>query len=406
MRMIQAMPTDERDAVWKLLEYCRANDFGGHDPYDALNSRVLARFPGLDHKACRLLLTQILKRSPIDLRQLLFVPKTKNPKALALALSASLLLSREGHEDLSFLAVQLIEQLIEMRAQREEHWCWGYSFPWQTRSDLVPAGSPNLVCTVFVADALLHAYEYRQDPRYLEMAKSAAEYVADKLYWSDGATVASFSYPLPSMNTRVHNANFLAAALLCRVYRQTGQEQLLHRALAAARYSTAQQHEDGSWDYGDAPKQRWIDNFHTGYNLCALRNIGRTLDTEEFEPAVRSGFRFYRDHFFRKDGAPRYFHDRDYPIDIHCVAQSILTLVALKDLDSSNLSLARAVARWAMAHMWDKRGYFYYRVLRSCTIRTSYMRWSQVWMLLALATLLREPETTEARELSTVFAER
>jgi hypothetical protein len=41
-----------------------------------------------------------------------------------------------------------------------------------------------------------------------------------------------------------------------------------------------------------------------------------------------------------------------------------------------------------MANMWDERGYFYYRVLRFLTIRISYMRWSQAWMLLALTTLL------------------
>jgi hypothetical protein len=47
--------------------------------------------------------------------------------------------------------------------------------------------------------------------------------------------------------------------------------------------------------------------------------------------------------------------------------------------------------------MWDSRGFFYYRVLRSCTIRTSYMRWSQAWMLLALATLLDGQTASTAR---------
>jgi hypothetical protein len=45
-----------------------------------------------------------------------------------------------------------------------------------------------------------------------------------------------------------------------------------------------------------------------------------------------------------------------------------------------------------MNHMWDDRGFFYYRVLRLFTIRTSYMRWSQAWMLLAIATLLKESQ--------------
>jgi hypothetical protein len=40
-----------------------------------------------------------------------------------------------------------------------------------------------------------------------------------------------------------------------------------------------------------------------------------------------------------------------------------------------------------MEHMWDDRGFFYYRVLRVTTIRTPYMRWSQAWMFLALLVL-------------------
>jgi hypothetical protein len=70
------------------------------------------------------------------------------------------------------------------------------------------------------------------------------------------------------------------------------------------------------------------------------------------------------------------------------VAQSIITLVELQDLDETNIPLAHSVLRWAMEHMWDERGFFYYRVLRACTIRTPYMRWSEAWMFLAMTILL------------------
>jgi hypothetical protein len=56
--------------------------------------------------------------------------------------------------------------------------------------------------------------------------------------------------------------------------------------------------------------------------------------------------------------------------------------------------MAHSVFQWAMDHMWDDRGFFYYRVLRFCTIRTSYMRWSQAWMLLTISTLLSESRGT------------
>src|SRR6266481_9379502 len=80
----------------KLLAYCQENDWAGYDPYDALNSKVLAALPFLSSRIPRLLLTQTLKRSPVNLRRLLLIPKTQNPKALALLLSAFLKLSKLG----------------------------------------------------------------------------------------------------------------------------------------------------------------------------------------------------------------------------------------------------------------------------------------------------------------------
>jgi hypothetical protein len=48
-----------------------------------------------------------------------------------------------------------------------------------------------------------------------------------------------------------------------------------------------------------------------------------------------------------------------------------------------------------MKHMWSNAGFFYYRTFRTVTIRTSYMRWSQAWMLLALATLTEDSDEAE-----------
>ena len=378
--------------ILKLLVYCRANDWAGYDPYDALNSRMFAALPFFNARLLRLILTQALKRSPIDVRRLLAIPKTQNPKAMALFLSAFVKLSRIGVAEAGELGELMVEQLIALRSQGIPYWCWGYSFPWQTRTIVVPRGAPNLVCTTFVGNALLDAYEQRQDTRCLSMAVSAAEYVLKELYWTGSDSAAGFSYPLPDLRNQVPNANFLGAALLCRVYKHTSKQKFLGPALKVARCAAAMQHPDGSWDYGEAPSQRWIDNFHTGYNLCALQSIGRDAETTEFESRLQRGLDFYRGHFFREDGAPRYFHNRTYPVDIHCAAQSIITLLSLKDLDPANVSLARSVLQWAMNHMWDQRGFFYYRVLRFCTIRISYMRWAQAWMLLAMSTLLCESD--------------
>jgi hypothetical protein len=388
---VASPPVEE--ATRKLLAYCQENDWAGYDPYDALNSGLFKALPILDSRIPRLVLTQILKRSPINIRSLTLVPKTENPKALALFLRALLKLpggivdGGEGRRE--ELVRYMIERLTVLRSPGTSYSAWGYSFPWQGRYVLVPSGAPNLVCTNFVAEALLSAFEQTQDADCLAMAVSAAEYMLDELYWANGDK-AGFSYPLPGLHGQTYNANLLAAALFCRTYKVTGEEKFLDPALRVTRQAVADQKADGSWLYGDHPSQRWIDNFHTGYNLEALRSIGASLETAEFDFNMRRGFEFYRAHFFREDAAPKYFHDRAYPLDIHCVAQSILTLIEFQDLDPGNIPLANSVFGWAMTNMWDERGFFYYRVLRLFTIRTSYMRWSQAWMLLALSSLHTE----------------
>lgn len=378
---------DVTSTAGKLLAYCSANDWAGYDPYDALNSRLFNSLPVLNSRLPRLALIQALKRSPVNIRPLLRVPKTQNPKGIALFLSALIRCPDLGTETQIAL---LRERLIALRSPNTSYWCWGYSFPWQTRTQLVPRGDPNLVCTMFVGSALLDLFDHRHEEQCLTMARSAADYLLAELYWTKGDTIAGLSYPLPSMRHQVHNANLLGAAFLCRVYRLTGELKYLDPALRIARYSASAQHDDGSWAYGEAATQQWVDNFHTGYNLCALQEIDRLLGTNEFETRISRGFTFYKSHFFREDGAPRYFHNKTYPIDIHCAAQSIITLLAFRKQDPANVPFALEVFQWAKAHMWDERGFFFYRVLRGCTIRTSYMRWSQAWMLLALATLLSE----------------
>ncbi len=390
-----------RAATQKLLAYCRSNEWAGYDPYDALNSRLFATLPVLDSRIPRLVLTQALKRLPVNLRPLLGIPKTQNPKGLALFLTAFIKLARSGmydQQELEVMIAFMIGRLRAMRSLADGYSCWGYSFPWQTRAIVVPSGTPNLVCTTFVANALFDVYDYCGNTQCLQMGLSAADYVLRELYWTNN-DVAGFSYPLPSLRNQVHNANFLGSTLLCRAYSYIKDARFSVPALKVARYSAARQQADGSWNYGEAASQCWIDNFHTGFNLCALRDLSRYMATTEFDSVIRRGFRFYRRHFFRADGSVRYFHDRTYPVDIHSVAQSIITLLAFKELDPGNLPLAHSVLQWAMTHMWDdRRGYFYYRVHRSHTNRIPYMRWSQAWMFLAISMLLESSGGDGAEE--------
>lgn len=387
--------------LFKLLDYCKKNEWAGYDPYDALNSRIFKAIPFLDFRIARLAITQAMKRLPFNLRKFLLIPKTQNPKGLALFLGAFLKIQNHGLLDMESCIQKMTEKLVTLRSQDSPYWCWGYSFPWQTREILVARGAPNIVCTYFVADALLDVYESNGESNYLNMAVSAARYILNELYWTKGDSVACFSYfkyPPQVLCHKVHNVNFLGAALLCRIYRHCGQKKFLAPALKVARYSAGKQNIDGSWDYGEHPKHRWIDNFHTGYNLCALQSICQHAKTSEFEKHIHLGFDFYRKSFFRNDGVPKYFNNSTYPIDIHNVAQSILTLLAFKHFDESNVNMANAIFKWAMSNMWDEEGCFYYQAFPFFTSKISYMRWSQAWMLTALVALLEEVEKDQKKK--------
>src|SRR6266478_3998663 len=134
------MDNDAEAAILKLLAYCQANDWAGYDPYDALNSKTVEALPFLNFRLSRLVLTQALKRSPINIRRLMLIPKTQNPKAIALFLSALLKLSKISVADHEGLVRLMIDSLIALRSRGVPYWCWGYSFPWQTRTIVVPAG--------------------------------------------------------------------------------------------------------------------------------------------------------------------------------------------------------------------------------------------------------------------------
>jgi hypothetical protein len=379
--------------VKSLIDYCRSRDWAGHDPYDALNSKVV-QFCGLDRsRLAGFAITQIVKRSPINLRPLLLVPPGHNPKGIALFISALLKLQHSGFDSFEPELHNLITRLKALRSPDTDFWCWGYHFPWQSRSALFPRWIPNIICTTFAGNALLDAYEATRNQEFLEIANSSADFILEKLYRETEDGLACISY-MPLNPSRVHNANLLGAAFLCRVARLARRDALLEPALKAAKYSVARQYADGSWDYGDSdnPPQRWRDNFHTGFNLCALRTIIDHSGSRDFEPSLRQGFDYFRRNFFVSDGVPKYFHNRTYPIDIHSSAQSIITLVSCGGGDLESVRLADSVCQWTLRHMRARAGYFHFQIHPLYTNRIPYMRWSQAWMLLALSILLEQTQ--------------
>jgi hypothetical protein len=153
-------------------------------------------------------------------------------------------------------------------------------------------------------------------------------------------------------------------------------------------YSCTRQRADGAWVYGENPMHGWIDNFHTGYNLDSLRCYMRSTGDETWRPHFRSGLDFYKRNFFERDGCPKYYHDRRYPVDSQCAAQSIESLATFADEDPECLDLAIRVAQWTIAHMQGADGHFFYRVYPLIKARTPMLHWAQATIYKGLAVLL------------------
>jgi hypothetical protein len=312
------------------------------------------------------------------------VPKEQNPKGLALFGSAIMKLADGGIVEKEE-ALNIIDRLIQLRSPGKLEYCWGYNFDWQTRAALIPKHAPNIISTTFAGNLFLDAYEQYQDTEYLKIAISAGKFILSELLVKDenGNIFLSYTSYKPRL---VHNANFLGAAFLARLFGVSGDENFMKYSIETARCSIKMQSENGSWRY-DAGSKNWVDGFHTGYNLVSLKRILNHTGFRDALSSLELGFNFYINSFFTREGLPKYYHNRTYPIDIHSVAQGIVTLVELREYYEKGIDLAVSIFLWAYRHMRSNGGQFYFQKRKLLKNKISYMRWSQAWMLYSLAVL-------------------
>jgi hypothetical protein len=280
---------------------------------------------------------------------------------------------------------ELAELLISLQSKGYSGACWGYNFDWQARRlFLFPRYTPTVVATNFCTTALFDAYEVTKNERYKSIALSAAEFVLRDLHRAEYNGGFLFSYSPLQGNDTVFNASLLGSKLLSYCYRYTKDERLKEAARGSVVACCNGQAEDGSWVYGMLPVQGWIDSFHTGYNLDGLIAYQENTGDRAFTENIERGFEFYIKNFFNEDGSPKYYHNQQYPIDIHCPGQLFVTLHRLGKFDEYR-DLAAKVLEWTVKNMQDRRGYFYYQLKKGISSKISYMRWSNAFMFNALS---------------------
>ncbi len=386
----------------KLKSYCEAENFKGWDPYDGMNSKVFQALPLKHWDLGRALWIQCFKHSPINFRKLLLVPKEHNAKGIGLFLLGYCRLykaAQNGHEDFG-TPEELLSQikkltalLLSMKAEGYSGACWGYNFDWQARRlFLFKKNTPTVVATAFSVEALVESYEITKDENVLKTIVSAADFVLKDLSRTAHGKGFLFSYSVIDGNNTVINASLLGAKILSFTYGYSKKEAHKDAARKAVLAACELQNEDGSWIYGLLPIQSWIDSFHTGFNLDAIETYQQHTGDPSFRTYLDKGWKYYTDYFFEADGKPKYYHNKTYPIDIHCPAQIIVTASKLGEFNNQYNLLEKTVI-WTIANMQHKKGYFYYQIKKGMSSKISYMRWSNAFMFNAMAHYVLETKT-------------
>ncbi|SAK50371.1 hypothetical protein AWB80_01431 [Caballeronia pedi] len=368
-----------------LLKNCRADNYAGYDPFDALNSDLFERVGGKVWPLGCVAWLQLHKRSPVNVRPLVAVPKQRNPKGIALIVLGLLERYKYLDDDAELaeaveLGKWLLTQSVDTDAWR--HRAWGYHFDWAARAFYVPRGKPNAITTCYVARALYALGQVTSNGVFIEAAIDSGLFL-DSLYTND-VGVEYYAY-IPGESAFVHNASLWSAALVAEAAVRVGNDDMRDRALRVARQSVSMQRTDGAWIYGTRGHHGFIDGFHTGYNLEALTLLQETTGTAEFSEAIDRGMDYYRQHFFLLDGTVKYYHDRTWPLDTHSVAQAIVTLLKVGGTRNDQFLVERVLSRAKESLYMPAEKRFVYQKGRWVTNRINYLRWTQAWAFYALS---------------------
>jgi hypothetical protein len=380
----QAAPDEIKRSLDRVQQWVESHNYQAYEPFDGLSS--WARPLTFDNLFAQRILQQTIRQSPINLRPLMGVTPKDSTKGQGYMAWGYLLLYRATEQE-AYLekAVRCLNWLDKNKVPRFRYHSWSNEFDYASRNGYYSKNDPIIVWTALIGHAYMEAYDLTQDERFLRVAESACWWILEipreKTERGD-----CLSY-LPDRRSSVHNANMLGAGLLARTGAKTGDKEFWRVASSAMEYSCSRQRADGSWWYAESAENHWIDNFHTGYNLDALRYYIDYTGDEEFQPNLVKGLEYFKNNFFESSGRPKYYHSRTYPVDIQCSSQAIDTLAWFSDLDPACLPLAQKVASWTIENMQDRDGHFYYRQYPLIKAKAPMLHWGQATMFKALSQL-------------------
>jgi hypothetical protein len=226
----------------ELYQYCESEGFAGHDPFDGLASRIfqITQFGRL--APARLAWIQTVKRSSVDLRPILAIPKAINSKAIALFASAELsrfrVTNERKHQEnaLNFLKTLRGLAIAGTSKNGKTTIAFGYNFDWQSRAFYAPKGTPTIVPTAFAANAFLESYQLFGEEADLDIAKEICEFILSDLQRPhETDKELCFSYT-PGDSSLIFNSSLLAGEVLAAVGAVTENDEYLQTSSKTASF--------------------------------------------------------------------------------------------------------------------------------------------------------------------------
>jgi len=375
-----------------VLAFAEAENYSGYSKFDALNSPIL-KVICRDNRYLGGGVTLVVNKSPVNVRRVLLVKKSRNPKGIALFIRAYLNLYQLTQRDEYLKKAELcLEWLRQNAIPGYSGPCWGYNFDWVSRLFYAPKGTPNCVVTVFVCEALIHAYEVTNNEKYLIQAEQSALFLMKDLpiLYEDNSMKCVGYVPI-GVNNRVININALLGSLLAKLWRYSNNDLYLIEGSKLISYVTGQKTMDNCWYYTDPPSASSItyDNYHTGGILDSLLEFMEYTNKKSYQKIWEESIHFYVNNLFLPDGSPKWMADKTYPLNIHGSAQGIVTFSKASKYNDGCMNIAKTIANWSVENLYDRKWhYFYYQKNRFFTERYTLMRWCNGWMTRAISELL------------------
>lgn len=373
----------------ELYSWVEKNHFKGYDPYDGLNNNFFSFKER--NRIISLFWMHLIKTSPVNVRSLFNIKKSIDKQGLGLIIQSLL---KYGITDKENDIHNMIKYLKDKSLKKKYgHHCWnGHEFIVPDYNIYQTPDIPGIIGTDACASAFFEYY--KKYKKYKDVILDVKEFILKYLLINDKITYLKYK-PISSVNSITFNASAVGFSYLLKTTEIEKDNYVKKLAKNFYDYLVSKQNPKGYWEYKinlKTGKTRTQIDFHQGFILNGIYNFIKYTrpQNQKYMNSLLKGLKFYKSEQFNSDGISKWRYPRKFPIDIHNQSQGIITFCELSDVDSENLDFAEIILNWTIRNMQDKKGYFYYQKWPIFINKIPYIRWSQSWMMLSLATYLNK----------------